>query len=85
MFDKGKADREEETNFEWFLKITRVLNGYYLENQDKQAWVIEDDENDELKSGQNLLWGIMNQFSLDGSKHDAERLRVVREKQEKDV
>jgi len=34
-----------------------------------------------LKSGQALLWRVMEYFSIGGSKHDKERLRVVREKQ----
>ena len=43
-----------------------------------EAYIV-DDEADKLKSGQELLWGVMGHFSLGGSKHDLERLRVVRE------
>ena len=74
----------------WTLEITRGDNGYKLRWWDElddgsEFWheeYIEDDEVDELKSGENLLWGVLDHFSLGGSKHDAERLRIVREKRD---
>ena len=74
----------------WQLDITRGDNGYKLgwwdETDDgERIWheeYIEDDEADELKSGENLLWRIGDYFAILGSKHDAERLRIVRVKRE---
>ena len=72
------------------LEITRGDNGYKLRCRDEaddgqKIWreeYIQDDEGDGLKSGEELLWWIMDYFSFSGSKHDPERIRVVREKQE---
>ncbi len=71
------------------LHITRGGNGYRLnwteETEDgevKEEEYIEDDEGDDLKSGEALLWYVMSHFGFGGSKHDPERLRVVREKHE---
>jgi hypothetical protein len=73
----------------WSIEITRGENGYkcgfYVEVDDeggrewKEAY-IQDDEIDDLKSGEALLWFIMEYFAFGGSKHDPERLRIVREK-----
>ena len=46
-----------------------------------EAYIV-DDEADKLKSGEELLWGVMGHFSLGGSKHSPERLRIVREKRD---
>jgi len=35
-----------------------------------------------LKSGESLLWAVMEYFGFGGSKHDRERIMVVRKKQE---
>jgi predicted house-cleaning noncanonical NTP pyrophosphatase (MazG superfamily) len=72
----------------WSITITRGNNGYKLTWEEdaedgttlQQEEYIEDDELDELKSGEELLWRIMEYFGFGGSKHDPERLRVVREK-----
>ncbi|MBE3137672.1 MAG: hypothetical protein IMZ43_09845 [Thermoplasmata archaeon] len=64
----------------WSLTITRIDNGYMLHGVDYDS-VIEDVEMDPLKSGEGLLRNVMSYFDLQGSKHDAERLRIVREKQ----
>ena len=74
----------------WTLEITRGDNGYKLRWADELddgscVWheeYIEDDEADKLKSGEELLWGVMGHFSLGGSKHSPERLRIVREKRD---
>ena len=74
----------------WTLEITRGDNGYKLRWWDELddgscVWheeYIEDDEVDELKSGEELLWEVADHFSLGGSKHDAERLKIVREKRD---
>lgn len=71
------------------LKISRGDNGYKLgwfEEQDdgSDTWresYIQDDEQDELKSGIELLWRVIDYFNLSGSKHDKQRIRVEREKQ----
>lgn len=65
----------------WSLQIIKVSNGYMLYEDDGES-VIQDSDTDELKSGEELLWAVMEYFDFGGSKHDAERLRVVREKGE---
>jgi len=72
------------------LEIVEGVNGYKLRWRDYLAdgskrWFeayIVDDEADKLKSGEELLWGVAGHFSLWGSKHDAERLKIVREKRD---
>lgn len=72
---------------DWFLKIIRAQNGYLLEYEyesedglKKVINVIQEDPKDELKEHEELLQYITEYFAFLGSKHDAERLRVVREK-----
>ena len=79
--DAGKDEKDWAFN----LIITRESNGYVLDGL-SDSWgrtrtVIEDDEVDELKSGESLLWEVMEYFGFGGSKHDRERIMVVREKQ----
>ena len=70
------------------LKITKVDNGYFFEGsvimedgvEEKISWVIEDSDEDELKAPETLLYDIMDYFGFAGSKHDAERIQIVREK-----
>jgi len=68
---------------EWSLKILRANNGYILYNDVEYdpPLVIEDDESDDLKSHEELLWEVMNCFNFGGSKHDKVRLQVRRIKQ----
>ena len=77
---------KREKDWAFNLIITRESNGYALDGVSdtggRTRTVIEDDEVDELKSGESLLWAVMEYFNFQGSKHDAERIRVVREKQE---
>ena len=77
----------------WSLEIVRVDNGYILTSPDCEGlgaseWVIEDgpDGNEfiNLSSGEALLWEVMDYFNFGGSKHDAERIRIVREEQYND-
>ena len=81
--DEGKDDKDY---WAFNLIITREGNGYVLDGVSdtggRVRTVIEDDEVDELKSGESLLWEVMSYFNFGGSKHDAERIRVVRESQE---
>lgn len=67
---------------EWSLKITRTDNGYYLEGSDESRISIEEKDEDSLWDHETLLWGVMEYFNFQGSKHDPERLRIVREKPE---
>ncbi len=78
---------EETVKLEdWGIEIIRVSNGYMLHfphPNTGETWateVIEHDDDDELKSAEELLWRIAEFFDLLGSKHDKERLRVIREK-----
>ena len=77
---------------DWGLEIIRVGNGYKIKVANQSGdpaelgyteEVIEDREEDELRSGEELLWFIMDFFAFGGSKHDKERLRIVREPGEK--
>lgn len=74
----------------WQLIITRESNGYHLktiEDQDitDRCFVIQDDDKDELKSHEELLYEVMDYFDFRGSKHDAERLRITRENGEEQM
>lgn len=65
----------------WLLQIERTKNGYILLGNDGLS-VIEEDDQDELKEHEKLLWAVMEYFGFQGSKHDKQRLRVMREQQE---
>jgi len=71
---------------DWAVEITRIRNGYVCKYPDftgernyLETAVFSDDEADELKSGETLLWWIIEHFNLGGSKWDKERLRITRE------
>lgn len=76
---------EEETKSnekeKWQLVITSVNNGYIIEPCEEPISVIQENEKDELKAHEELLYTVMEYFNFQGSKHDAERLKIVREKQ----
>ncbi len=86
--DLGKVllklvENVKKENDEWSLIIYRELGHYILEANNtgfKHRWIIEDDEEDELKSHERLLNEVMDYFVFGGSKHDTERLRIIREK-----
>uniref|UniRef100_A0A6H1ZHL5 Uncharacterized protein n=1 Tax=viral metagenome TaxID=1070528 RepID=A0A6H1ZHL5_9ZZZZ len=71
----------------WSLEIERVDNGYLLTASDQEGdgpsmRVIEDGDEGgfvNLTSGENLLWAVMDFFNFGGSKHDKQRIRIVRE------
>jgi len=69
----------------WNLTIQRVNNGYKLyssgigEDEAPEEWVVEDVEEDDLRSHISMLYGVLEHFGVYGSKHDAERIRIVRE------
>jgi len=73
--------------FQWWCFIARVGNGYFLKYNEeheagiKESRVIEDDDQDELKSHEELLYEVMEHFNFWGSKHDPERLFIIRKKQ----
>ena len=67
------------------LKIERVLDGYIFTDSDDfgdEVNVIEEDDNDELAGIEKLLWRIVDALGFYGSKHDAERIRIIRQKRE---
>jgi hypothetical protein len=67
------------------LTISRASNGYVVqwhEDGFSQIEVIEGSETDALKDGESLLWLIMDHYGFGGSKHDAERIRIVRVKRD---
>ena len=73
---------KKQMNDSWMLIIIRTANGYYLSGSDGVKVSIEEDESDELLEHEKLLWEVMEFFNFQGSKHDAERLRIVRQKHE---
>ena len=76
--DEEKVKEKEDEKYQ--LTITRVQNGYIIEVPNQPPYVIQESENDELKEHEQLLYRVMEYFDFQGSKHDLERLRVVREK-----
>ena len=71
----------EATN-KWKLTIERVGNGYILRSPNALPVVCEEDEVDELKHHEEMLRAVIEYFGFTGSKHDKERLRVIREQNE---
>jgi len=80
---------------EWYLKITRITNAYVLSWDEEfdevspdhplyetKSMAIEDSERDELNAHERLLWEVMEFFGFGGSKHDEERLKIIREKRD---
>jgi hypothetical protein len=75
---------------EWSVTIFSGRNGYRMEWDDvlddgstaHVFEVIEDDFLDDLKHHEKLLCWIADFFGFSGSKHDHERIKVVREKRE---
>lgn len=82
--DMLECEEEEHLNYDedWFLKIIRLDNGYILIGSGGMREVVEDNERDELESHYNLLWKVMDHFNFGGSKHDPERIRIIRKKKE---
>ena len=64
------------------LRIERVDNGYQLIDDDDEEHtrkqVIQEDEEDELCAIEELLWQIIEWAGMVGSKHDKERIRIIR-------
>ena len=78
---------------DWEITIKKADNGFVLSypvelREDSQQSVtrhiaIEDPEDgDETITTQKLLWEIMEYFGRYGSKHDAVRVRVIRQNQD---
>jgi len=76
------------------LKIIQSDNGYILEYTDydevnkplkRFISVEEPPDGDETITTQKLLWEIQEHFTLFGSKHDLIRIRVIREKNGKEI
>ena len=75
----------------WSVRINRAGNGFRMNWEEEgedgmtlhQEEVIQDDEQDELHAGEELLWWVMNYFDLGGSKFDKERLGIARRQGEK--
>ena len=67
----------------WDARVERVDNGYvvYLSGDDPNSGsiaVCENDDDDELKSFESVLWELMEHFGVVGNRHDKERLSIVR-------
>lgn len=66
---------------DWGIEILFADDGFVIRDNEGKRYPIQSDEIDELKAGEELLWFILDFFNLRGSKHDEERLKVIREKQ----
>lgn len=71
-----------EEKISWKLIVKKVSNGYILYGSNNEVIVCEEDNVDELKHHERMLWEVIEYFGFAGSKHDKERLRVVREQNE---
>jgi len=75
-------------NEQWSAKIIRTSNGYVVstpsdkEDCETDEFVLEENDGDPLRVHEELLWELMDYFHFGGSKHDKERIRVIREKGE---
>jgi len=74
---------------EWYMYVSRHENGYevdlYPSNSKDQSkgrdiLVFQDDDEDGLKSIEQVLWEIVGHFGKIGSKHDKERIVIRRER-----
>ncbi len=90
VLDNLTREVEEKRNKkDWIfdLIIIRESNGYMLDGasdgNSRIRTVIEDDEMDELKSHERLLLEVMEYFGFQGSRHDKERIKIIREKGDK--
>lgn len=86
MDKKDDEKKERDTLHENSLIITMTDNGYLVEGISPDygtpiSFVREEDEEDELKHHEKLLWDVIEYFGFGGSKHDKERLQIVRKKQ----
>ncbi len=72
----------------WRLIISRVDNGYVIDGRADEGgakikWTIQDDERDELRSGEELMLTIADYFALLGGRYDKERLHICRRRGDK--
>ena len=72
----------------WELRIRKAENGFILESDIDEGlgvteMLLEDDENDELKSGESLLWQVIEFFGLRTSRYAKEVLTITREQGDK--
>ena len=64
--------------------VRRVSNGYEVVQVNEEGdyfyvEVIQDSDEDGLKSGEELLWTVIDAVGIGGSRHDKERLVIRRE------
>jgi len=91
LIKKADEGKDEKDYWAFNLIITRESNGYVIDGvsdigskpSSRVRTVIEDDEEDELKSGESLLWAVMEYFGFGGSRHDKIRIKITREKGDK--
>jgi len=70
------------------LRIREVENGYVLEYEEEtedmdgmpelieMVYQVKEEDPDKLTAFKDMLWEVISQFGLTGSKHDPTRLRV---------
>lgn len=60
------------------LEIIKVENGFSIKDNEGKITVVEEKDGDELAAAEALLWAILEFFNLNGTKHDRERIAVIR-------
>ena len=82
---------------DYTLEIKRVSDGFIIRHRNEGfedyeetpgvvptiESVVSDSDLDELSSGQELLWRVMDYFGLGGDRYDKERLTITRERGDK--
>jgi len=87
VLNKLVSERKQD-NEKWELTIRSEFNCYILIGDIegvKRTWTIEEDENDDLKMHERLLWEVIEFFQMQGSRYDKERLTIVRKMGDKYV
>ena len=93
MMDENRLAEVFEEFFDsggrYGLEIIRASNGFIitdLQNGDETVYEDEDDyttPDEPINAMESLLWFIIEYFGMGGSKHSRQRLRVIREPEEK--
>ena len=60
------------------MEIIKINNGFSIKDSSGETTVIEASDSDELRAIERLLWTIIEFFGFVGSKHDTERIWVIR-------
>jgi len=67
------------------MRIRQVSNGWIVEGEDTTVYSFDDEDTSRLEAFRYVLWEVVEQFGMVGSRHDAQRVRVVLEPGDKFV